>query len=291
MKILGSNFFKGGVVLPTYSRPHLLNKCLESVYRADNSKAIGKIIILQLGNKEVEKIVYKYANKETFIIPVIRSGTKPLFNMNYNWWIGASFGFEILGLEWVMSLEEESVVKNNIFNFTIEMHEKFRSTKKFKGVNLSTRLLDNSNVGTYSILRYGFMGSGATIIRNDWNKLKKLGVKRHLRNYPWDAFTEAFWKTGFRVTPNISMVMNYGWIDGTHSHKSDQDILNEKSFKIKDIPNNFQLKNVENGWRNDSHIYDAKKNYVYNIRFILWILLDNKLFKPIYKRLAHYFFN
>ena len=62
MNVLGESIFKGGLVLPTYSRPNLLRNCLQSIYSAENSKKIAKIIVLQLGNVEVEKLVYKFEN-------------------------------------------------------------------------------------------------------------------------------------------------------------------------------------------------------------------------------------
>ena len=89
MKNTIPSLFEGGLVLPTYSRPELLNNCLQTIYGADNSYKIAKIIILQLGNYEVEKLVYEFNNQQTFIIPVIRTGTTPLYNMNYNWLLGA----------------------------------------------------------------------------------------------------------------------------------------------------------------------------------------------------------
>jgi hypothetical protein len=293
MKILGEGIFEGGLVLPTYSRPNLLEECLKSIYGAENSSQIAKIVVLQLGDLEVEKLVHDFKDQQTFVIPIKRTNTSPLFNMNYNWWVGASFGFEILGLPWLLSLEEESVLKGNAFNFALEMHEKYESDRKFRGVNLSTKLVDESNRGTYSLLRYGFMGSGATILSKDWQKLKKYRVKTQLQHSPWDVFTEAFWKTGFRSTPNLSMVMNFGWIGGTHTDgiQSENQKMNQISFQTPDSVNDFQLKNIDNGWINGSRIYDSHQNYIFNVRFVLWLILDNKFGKPIYKRLVHYLFN
>ena len=293
MKILGESLFEGGLVLPTYSRPNLLEECLKSIYSAENSSQIAKIIVLQLGDLKVEKLVRRFNDDQTFIIPIKRTNTPPLFNMNYNWWVGASFGFEILGLPWLLSLEEESVIKGNAFNFVLEMHEKYESDRKIRGVNLSTKLVDESFRGTYSLLRYGFMGSGATILSKDWQKLKRYRVKKRLQHYPWDVFTEAYWKTGFRATPNLSMVMNFGWIGGTHTDgiQSENQQMNQISFQTSDSLNDFRLKNLDNGWINGSRIYDSYEDYIFNIRFALWLTLDNKVGKPIYKRLVHYFFN
>ena len=292
MKNTIPSVFEGGLVLPTYSRPELLKNCLQTIYGANNSYKIAKIIILQLGNYEVEKLVYEFNNRQTFIIPVIRTGTTPLYNINYNWLLGASFGFEVLNLPWIMSLEEDSIVKSNFINFTIEMTTKFSLDKKFRGVNLSTKLIDTRNIGTYSLLRSAMMGTGSTIILKDWNRLKKLGVKKRLSKYPWDVFTETYWKTGFRATPNISMVMNFGWIGGTHSSpiQGKQQKLNYSSFNIPDFTENFQLKNVDFGWTKDSKVYKPRHNILYNFRFILWLIFDNKLLKPIYKRIVHYFY-
>ena len=292
MNVLGERIFQGGLVLPTYSRPNLLHSCLQSIYSAENSKKIAKIIVLQLGNVEVEKLVYKFEDRQTFVIPIKRNKNTPLFNMNYNCFIVASFGFEILGLPWLISVEEESVIKNNSINFILEMHKKHVFDVYFKGVNLSTKLVDPSNFGTYSKLRSGFMGSGATILAKDWKILKKFKIKSRLSDYPWDVFTEAFWKTGYRVTPNISMAMNFGWIQGTHSSitKSTQQELNHISFGLADSSSNFKQKNCNNGWSADSSVYDSKLNYVFKIRFVVWMLLFNKILMPVYSRVVHYFY-
>jgi hypothetical protein len=292
MNVIGESNFHGGLVLPTYARPNLLGNCLKSIYSAENSKGIAKIIVLQLGNKEVEKLVYDFQDRQTFVIPVKRINTSPLFNINYNWLVGASLGFEILGLPWLISIEEDSVVKNNSFNFILEMHEKYSTDVYFRGVNLSTKLVDPSNYGTYSKLRSGFMGTGATVLYRDWNTLKKFRIKSRLSNYPWDVFTDAYWKTGYRVTPNISMAMNFGWIQGTHSTptKSVQQELNQISFDLPDSSNRFKQKNCENGWSADSSVYDPKSNLIFKIRLVIWVLLFNRIFLPVYRRIVHYLY-
>jgi len=292
MNIFGQNIFEGGLVLPTYSRPNLLYKCLESIYSAENTQNIAKIIILQIGNKEVEELVYKFQDRQTFVIPIKRNYTSPLFNMNYNWFLGATFGFEFLGLPWLISIEEESMIKNNSFNFIVEIHKKYGSDIHFKGVNLSSKLVDPSNSGTFSRLRSGFTASGATILHKDWKKLKKFNLKSRLIYYPWDVFTDAYWKTGYRVTPNVSMVMNFGWIQGTHSSdtKSIQQELNQISFGLPDSNNDFRQKDCENSWSADTSVYDPKNNYIFNIRFLIWVFLYNRITMPVYSRIVHFFY-
>ena len=58
------------------------------------------------------------------------------------------------------------------------------------------------------------------------------------------------------------MVMNFGWIGGTHSSpiQGEQQKLNNSIFNIPDFTENFQLKNVDLGWTKDSKVHKPSYN-------------------------------
>ena len=205
----------GTVVLATYSRPELLKQCLESIYSADLSSSIRKVIIVQGNNPEVLKLVQSFADYNTTVIPSNPNGT-PLQCINANYWMGFEFAFKKLRSEWVLCLEEDSVISKNAYSFISQIHSTNLGRLFYRGINLGSLETGPGLAGTYSLLRMGFNGNAGVLTRKTWKSLISLKMENELTKYPFDGATRYLWRTGYVVAPNLSMYMNYGWIKGTH---------------------------------------------------------------------------
>ena len=160
---------KGLLNLSTYSRPELLEKCLSSIAEADADANYPKLIVLQKGNSEVSRIVKEFADKKTQIIEVDGTQRTPLQNMNHNRWLSWKTGFENSDIDWMLSVEEDAVIHPSTLYFVEQIYEKYSNRRKFRGINLTSRLSDVGNLGTYSELRFGLHGCGAVITRETWD--------------------------------------------------------------------------------------------------------------------------
>ena len=148
---------KGIINLQTYSRPPLLELCLNSISECSNSIDFEKIIVLQVGNKEVESLVEAFCakNRNSIIIRVDGQEKSPLQNMNWNRWKAWQHGFDNLGADWILSIEEDVVIHPKSIDFVCEVMIRMSNQKHFRGINLGSKLADPELNCTYSKLRFG----------------------------------------------------------------------------------------------------------------------------------------
>ena len=117
---------RGVVVLSAYSRENLVDQCLESIYSADSSSFVHKLITYQSGFPEVDKVISKYENQKTSILRVNGENRSKLQNMNFNYWNGFEVAFEVYDAEWVLCVEEDAILSKDVFLFIDEIFNRFR---------------------------------------------------------------------------------------------------------------------------------------------------------------------
>ena len=246
----------GVVVLLAYSRPTLLAQCLTSLYHAEGSGGTRKIIVLQPEDPEVQDLVFRWADDNTVVIRSPASGATPTQRMMSQFWLGMNAALGEPTCDWIMSLEEDSVISPDSLTFIEEMNSQYRRNVHFMGVNLGSVETDPALRGTYSLLRYGFMGSAGALTRRHWVRARRLAAHGANRYEPLDCQIEAILKTGFMVTPNLSKCMNFGWIGGTHvtdepSVRAHFDAM-RASWDLQDHTRPYKRRDIDHAWRSDA---------------------------------------
>jgi hypothetical protein len=285
---------QGIINLQTYSRPSILELCLDSISQSYESANLDKLIILQVGNPKVESLVnsFEHEAKSTTVIKVDGKNRSPLQNMNWNRWIAWQHGFEVMGADWILSIEEDVSLHPNTLVFVREIMELMQNQRDFKGINLGSKLHDVNLNGTFSKLRFGLHGCGAAITLKTWEEIKRLGVKNKIDDFPLDVCIEHILKSGFMVTPNLSHYLDYGWFQGTHTNPNSQDpqyreVLSSFNSNINGI-SGFVHKQVNHGWREDCVEYIKKDNLKFKFRKYLSILWTTHTFQNFYLFMRNY---
>lgn len=248
---------QGCVVLPTYSRPEFLQKCLDSLYSADISETVDKVIVVQLGDKVVEQLADAYADERTVLIKAPAFKGSPMEKAMRQFWLGVTVALEDPRTKWVMSLEEETVLAKDALRFLSEMFSRYSAVSAFRGVNLGSLETSEDLSGTYSLLRYGFHGAGGALSRKSWAVARAIAGTRKRRLDAFDCQVEKYLKTGFMVTPNLSKYMNYGWIGGSNIPDNEEVRQRftrlQRSFQesTKRIDHVYRHLNAEHTWRQD----------------------------------------
>ncbi len=281
---------RGLLNLATYSRPELLKKCLSSIANAESSQNYPKLIVLQKGDAEVSRNVNEFADQLTQVIEVDGTKRTPLQNINHNRWLSWKSGFENSDIDWMLSVEEDVVLHPSTLLFVEQILNKYSGNPKFRGINLASRLSDMENLGTYSELRFGLHGCGAVITRETWDLFNKFEFGGKLETEPLDALIEPILKTGFMVTPNLSLLEDFGWYKGTHTSSDSSDVHYveiSNSFNSNRLPlsHQFQIKSVNPHWRSDCIIYSDADNFYFKVKLFLVPILRSRVYTCTYSNL------
>ena len=182
--------------------------------------------------------------------------------------LGNMFAYNILQDDFVLGIEDDSVLAPDALEFTKSIFLKYKNEKYFRGINLGS-FENDENIGdaAYSILRYGLNGHAGGLSRETWQKFNERSLIINSNSVPLDSMLENYVKTGFMVTPNKSRYINYGW-DGTHGPKYPADdfyIKIASSFKSLNTSSKFEYINVniKHNWRNDCVIFKKNDNFKY----------------------------
>ncbi len=281
---------RGLLNLATYSRPELLKKCLSSIANAESSQNYPKLIVLQKGDAEVSRNVNEFADQLTQVIEVDGTKRTPLQNINHNRWLSWKSGFENSDIDWMLSVEEDVVLHPSTLLFVEQILNKYSGNPKFRGINLASRLSDMENLGTYSELRFGLHGCGAVITRETWDLFNEFEFGDKLETEPLDALIEPILKTGFMVTPNLSLLEDFGWYKGTHTSSDSSDVHYveiSNSFNSNRLPlsHQFQIKSVNPHWRSDCIIYSDADNFYFKVKLFLVPILRSRVYICTYSNL------
>jgi hypothetical protein len=280
---------RGVVVLSAYSRENLVDQCLDSIFSADGSSFVQKLITYQSGFPEVDKVISKYEDPMTSILRVNGRNRSKLQNMNYNYWNGFNVAFDVYDAEWVLCVEEDAILSNDVFLFIDEIFNKYRKKQFFRGINLGSIETNPELNSTYSLLRYGFHGSAGVITRQSWNTLKLIRINKKLNHIPLDSAIEKYMRTGFMVTPNITKTLNFGWQGGTHTSSDPNQphfIQMQQSWSQNTQSTQFRINNIEHSWGGSSILYKVSDQPLSMFTFILGIILDKPWYFGFRKKLS-----
>jgi hypothetical protein len=289
-KTPSESFSQGAIVLATFSRSKLLKECLKSIYSDPDARLCHKVIVLQTGSLEVEKIVGKYSDEKTIVVRVDGTGKSPLANITSNYWKGLQVAFDVIGVDWVLELEDDAIISKDTIKFIRYAFGKYGSSYLFRGVNLGSLEIAKEK-GGYSLLRSSFHADSGMMTKLSWKIIKLMRIKNRLMNTPLDWNIEPFWKTGFVVTPNNSKCMNYGWINGTHVEANpNQEHFRklDRSWKLKDWTPPYSHKQIQHSWPNADKEFALSQEPKYIIQFMFSIISHSYFYRSTYKKMRNF---
>lgn len=259
---------KKSLVIFTNSRAELLTSCIESVLNSHGAEHWEKVLVLQTGYPDVEKIVARYEKHFDLVLRVKKYYEITLGNINQNRILGTSICFDLLNSDVVLGVEEDTLIAFDALHFVNEMCEKYESCKAFRGVNLGSFESNNEvNRSTYSLLRFGLHGQAGALTKNTWRHFSLSFLLQDMCNTGWDSKIESYLKTGFLATPNASRLLDQGW-GGTHQSTDPNSpyFANQRSSWVGTMPipiRKFQNKNIIHTWRKDARIYKSNESFIY----------------------------
>ena len=259
---------KKSLVIFANSRAELLTSCIESVLNSHGAEYWDKVLVLQTGYPDVEKIVARYEKHFDLVVRVKKYYEITLGNINQNRILGTSICFDLLNSDVVLGVEEDTLIAFDALHFVNEMCEKYEFYKAFRGVNLGSFESNNEvNRSTYSLLRFGLHGQAGALTKNTWKHFSLSFLLQDMCNMGWDSKIESYLKTGFLATPNASRLLDQGW-GGTHQSTDPNSpyFANQRSSWVGTMPipiHKFQNKNIIHTWRKDARIYKSNESFIY----------------------------
>lgn len=279
-----ANSMKKYIVVFAYSRAKLLKKCLNSLKAADDINSWKVIIVYQEGDSEVLKVINGFDEFVDTLIKIKARFKKPLANLNYSRILGTNFAFEILNADYVLGLEEDTIISKDALSFIDFVHEKYKGYRAYRGVNLGSLepRIENEAKG-YSLIRFGLHGQAGVITRKTWRHIKSKNLFELSADVGWDSNIEFYLKSGFMVTPNLSRDLDFGWggthapLDSMHPHyvKMRESWIGENKHKILD----YERIDVNHSWRKDAISYNPLVSFVFMIRGSKLFVLYQNMFK------------
>jgi len=258
----------GSIGVATFSRPEDLDRCLNSIINARGDRKIPLLVLHQLGNKEVSKVIVKWKSQIQILLEVQALGNSPLQNMNLNSIILRELAFNSFCSDWYLGVEEDVVLGGDSIDFVEKMMQKYISSRDFRGVNLGSCIPSSSGLENfYSKIRYGIQGQASAITSRTWNHFDKKYLIDNSATHGLDAMMERYVKSGFMCWPQLSRYLDNGW-NGTHSSKDPNNEYYERIRKsFVDLPNKvnaiYKLKNNRIPWREDCYLYRRQTNLIH----------------------------
>ena len=269
------------IVIFSYARADLLRDCIQSVLAAKDSKSWRKVLIWQEGHADVYKVVEEFRAFFDLVVFAKPQHSTPLGNINQNRIIGTALCFETLAADYVLGIEEDSMIGFDSLVFIDEMVSKFNRNRAFRGVNLgSLEKVPPSAFGDYSLIRFGLHGQGGVLTRKTWKKIDTKKLLQNISAEGWDSRIEYVTKSGFMVTPNASRLLDRGWV-GTHAptdsdhpyfSKMRESWIGADSFETPE----YRQYDIRHTWRKDAVIFKVRDSIPFLLRNTL---IGYKLYK------------
>jgi hypothetical protein len=282
------------IVIFCHSRAELLNKCFNSLKKANGIDSWKVTVVNQKGFTAVEKIIKRHSDFINNLIITEPIYGFPLGNINNNRILGTKFAFEVLGAEYLLGIEEDNLISVDALDFIDFVYKKYKDNNAFRGINLGSVEYGKKLSGkTYSLLRSGLHGSAGVLTRRTWNTIKQkdlLEFNLADRHSAWDGKIEFFLKSGFMVTPNLSRNLDLGH-GGTFAPPNKSDPYfegNRRSWYKRHLKQriNYEHSQIIHHIRRDAVGYRRSHNLFYLLRNIqIFYNLSGLIrIKPIIKK-------
>jgi glycosyltransferase involved in cell wall biosynthesis len=283
----------GAILVLTYNRADHLDKLLSSIENAATSKNLPLVLVRQIGDDEVKRIVEKWRSRINLLIETDGSGDTVPINIGRNRLIGYSSVFDSLDLDWVLVAEDDVVLAPDAIVFSKFIIEKYSSQSRFRGINLGSRLKQSEIASrTYCLTRYGIFGQASVLTRQSWNRMRRLRVLQYANEGHWDSAMEAYMKTGLTIAPNNSRYLDHGW-SGSHMTANSKDpyfldLKNSFAEKLDNFDGIYTRAEIGYWWREDLRKFNRLESLIYWLRFLIlhpMVIRAYKSVKPVKSKL------
>lgn len=281
------------ILIIGFNRPHLLDNCIKSVLAADKESLFRKVLVLQKGDPECEKLAISYKSKFDLVTFVEGANLSTIENISRNRYLGYQLCFKILLSDLVIALEEDVEISVDALAFSLEMHERFKSSKQYRGINFGSSIpREKSKPDTFSLMRYGIMGPASAITSRTWERYNFDKLIRS-KNLDWDGAMEPYIKTGFMVTPNLSRYLDLG-TQGVHARAGISDSyfkMLQESFvgNLKLNSTDYRIDNTKQDWRRDAILWRKNQDFIFFVRKLILSRRNGLKFLYTYKKLKNLF--
>jgi glycosyltransferase involved in cell wall biosynthesis len=286
------------VIIFCHNRSELLEQSILSVLNADNFQDWNFIVVQQIFNSEVDRVLNKYAKEIDLLLRFPDIGHGVLGNINYGRLLGTSCGFEFFSSDLVLGIEEDTQISKDALTFIQHQYNLRFKDPKFRGINLCSYIpYSVENRDSYSLLRFGISGQAGVLTSKTWGKFNLSELLSDIGNEEWASRMEPFLKTGYMVHPNNSRLFDQGWAGYSSPFSKETD----DSFRRQHLSwvNHYvtdAAKYIHEDrlgvWRKDAIIYKRSHNLYFNLRrfqsfiffYRLWKFVKLPLLKDFVER-------
>ena len=266
---------KGAILILTHSRAGMLEELLENVELLEGRINLPLIVVRQLGDESVGKVIATKRSKINMLIELDGSAPSVAQNISANRVAGYSAAFDTYKIDWVLAIEDDVLLARDTLTFISHVYEKYKKNRNFRGINLGSKLkVSELTRDSFCLIRFGIYGQGSVITEKTWQQLKKFNLIESALKTHWDSAFEFFIKTGFMVSPNNSRYIDRG-INGTHMGSPDtdsyfSDVANSfVGFETNSNINYFK-RDLGYWWRGDLKRYNFYENLFYWGKFLVF---------------------
>jgi hypothetical protein len=269
---------KIGVLVNAFARTTELQACLSSVLEATQNITDTRLVMHQKGIDASMSVSGQF--RSSFNVKyVLPPSSSALVCINSNRVLGLEILFEEMKVDAVLSVEDDVEISRDSGVFCKSILEQFYEDENFRGINLGSRIPSSNEpklLNSYSLLRYGLHGQAGVITKRTWNYIRKRNLGSN-PNSGFDAQIEAYLKTGFMATSNVSRYLDRGFdMYATHATRDSKDVSFTRIAEsyigreyFPELPTYELIQEDHSNWRIDAIPYRRIDDIKYWIKFKL----------------------
>jgi len=275
------------VVIFCHNRSELLEQSILSVLNANDFNNWNFIVVQQIFNSEVDKVLNKYDKEIDLLLRFPDIGHGVLGNINYGRLIGTSCAFELFASDLVLGIEEDTQISNDALTFIQHQYNLRFEDSNFRGINLCSYIpYSFENRDSYSLLRFGISGQAGALTSKTWKKFSLSELLKDIGNDEWASRMEPLLKTGYMVHPNNSRLFDQGWAGYSSPFSKETD----ESFSRQHLSwvNQYVTDSAKyihqdrlGVWRKDAIIYKRRHNLYFKLRRFESLIYLYRLWKIV----------
>lgn len=259
-----------GIVVITYNRSHLLDKCLSSLAGTMTKVHYPIYVVIQDATEADELVLAKFDRLIKAIIRVTSNSDDKEKLINNNRLLAWKMAFIEHEHEYVICVEDDVEISHDLIDFSEAVLKQNENERDFRGINFgSFEVGVDSN--SYSKLRFGVHGPASLISRKTYKAMRPKFLRLLGGKIAWDSWIEPITKSGYMCTSNTSRYKDNGTV-GTHTSLTLDKLYFSKleaSFNSTQNENheNYVHKQISHSWRKDCVSYSPKQKLIYKFKF------------------------
>lgn len=260
--------YKKAIFLATFNRTDLLQRCLESIINAKGIENYFFFVIQQDNNAKTAAVLESFKSRINEVMAVKSTFNDPIRNINANRVLGYKHAFEKLGCEYVVAIEDDTLISPDALVFVDQMYEQHAGDDSLGCINLISLGSSDESLCAFSYFRSPLVGQGSAIDLRMWQELKLDQLQNRFIDEPFDGAIEDLMKCKKNIFPNRSRILDQGWV-GTHSSSKNDPYftkMQESWVKNKEECKLFEHVQRELGLREDWIEYKRNQDLYFYFR-------------------------